>query len=396
MVQKTRWGVVFLLLGAGIIAAFQVGKAAIAVPALRDDLGLSLFAASWIVGALGILGAAAALPASTLLSLLPARTTLVAGLAAVGIGSLAGAFATSGGPLIATRILEGCGFLAITLSAPRLIRIAATPADSQTALAFWGGYMPFGSAAMMLAGPLFIGAFGWQGLWLFNGMLPLAFALLVARLPLPLAELPSGPAHNLSRSLRDAFTTPGPILLAVTFAAYTFQYFALASLFPTLLVEQLGLSIAAAGLISAGTVLANGAGNLVAGVLLRIGVPIWLIVLVGFIACGTLAFGIFSEALPVALIAVLAAMSLAVSGLIPATMFAAAPLVSATPTLFAITFGMITQLGITGQFLGPASLAAFVERFGWAQAPTIFVIVAAAGVLMALLLRVVVRQKGDG
>ena len=51
MVQKTRWGIVFLIICAGIIAAFQVGKAAIAVPALRDDLSISLVFASWIVGA---------------------------------------------------------------------------------------------------------------------------------------------------------------------------------------------------------------------------------------------------------------------------------------------------------------------------------------------------------
>jgi predicted MFS family arabinose efflux permease len=392
MIEKTRWGIVFLLVATGVVAAFQVGKAAIAVPALRDDLGLSLFTASWVVGALGALGAAAALPASVLLSLLPARAMLIAGLVAVGVASVAGAFAESGGPLIAARVLEGCGFLAITLSTPRLIRLVAAPGDGQTALAFWGAYMPLGSAAMMLAGPLFIRAFGWQGLWLFNGLLPLAFALVIARLPLPPGELQSGPAHRLSKNLREAFTTPGPALLAVTFGAYTFQYFALSSLFPALLVEQLGLSIGTAGLISAGTVLANGAGNLVAGALLRLGVPIWLIVMVGFLACGTIAFGIFSDALPIVLIAVLAATSLAVTGLIPATIFAAVPSVSATPALFAITFGMITQLGISGQLVGPASLAAFVERFGWAQAPTLFVAVMVMGIALALALRAVLRK----
>lgn len=393
MVEKTRWGIVFLLVGTGIIAAFQVGKAAIAVPALREDLGLSLFAASWVVGALGVLGAVAALPASVLLSLLPARAMLVAGLVIVGGASVAGALVGSGGLLIATRILEGCGFLTITLSAPRLIRLAATPADSQSALAFWGSYMPLGSATMMLAGPLLIGAFGWQGLWLFNGALPLAFAWAVGRLPLPPTDAQTGPGQNLADSLRAAFTAAGPLLLAVSFATYTFQYFALSSLFPALLVERLGLSIAAAGLISAGTVLANGAGNLAAGVLLRVGVPIWAIVLAGFVACGTFAFGIFSDALSVAAVAVLAAASLAITGLIPATLFAAAPSVSATPTIFVITFGMITQLGITGQFLGPASLAAFVERYDWSSAPVLFVGVMVIGVVLALALRSAMRRS---
>lgn len=392
MAEKTRWGIVILLICTGVIAAFQVGKAAIAVPALREDLGLSLYAASWIVGALGVLGAAVALPGGILLSLFPARTALVVGLAALGCGSLAGAFAAGGGILIATRILEGFGFLTITLSAPRLFRLVTAAEDNQTAFAFWGSYMPLGTAAMMLAGPLFIQAFGWRELWLFNGILPLVYAAIVARLPIPGASVHAGPEQNLKASLHAGLATPGPILLAVTFATYTFQYFALSSLFPALLVERLGLSIAAAGLISAGTVLANGAGNLAAGALLRLGIPVWLIIFAGFIAAGTFAFGIFSDALPVAAVALMAAMSLAITGLIPASLFAAAPAVSSTSALLVVTLGLITQIGITGQFLGPAALAAFVERYDWGQAPVLFVAVMIAGIGLSLALRAVLRR----
>ena len=50
MLSKTRWPLVWVLIFAGVVGAFQVGKAAIAVPLLRDDLGLSLTFASWVVG----------------------------------------------------------------------------------------------------------------------------------------------------------------------------------------------------------------------------------------------------------------------------------------------------------------------------------------------------------
>src|SRR5690606_29228171 len=98
---------------------------------------------------------------------------------------------------------------------------------------------------------------------------------------------------------------------------YTFQYFALASLFPALLVERLGLSIAAAGLISAGAVLANAVGNLAAGLFLRTGIPLWAILIAGYVASAILAFGIFNENVPIAAVAILAAASLAITGLIP-------------------------------------------------------------------------------
>jgi hypothetical protein len=253
--------------------------------------------------------------------------------------------------------------------------------------------MPAGSAIMMLIGPLFIESFGWRSLWIFNGLLPLAYALVVARLPIPGAETRDSSHRDLTKTIRAGFATPGPLLVGITFATYTFQYFALASLFPALLVERLGLSIGTAGLISAGAVLANGVGNLFAGALLRSGMPVWLIVIAGFAASGTFAFGIFSDALPVGAVAALAAASLAITGLVPASLFAAAPLVSATPALLAVTLGLITQIGIAGQFLGPAGLAAFVERYDWGKAPVVFVAAMLTGFVLSLMLRAALRER---
>ena len=109
--------------------ALQIGKAAIAVPILQRELALTLVTASWVVGAYGVLGAIAGLPAGILTSLFSARATLIAGLVIAGVGSLAGAFAESGTMLIATRVLEGCGSLAAALAVPRLLRAVTAPKD---------------------------------------------------------------------------------------------------------------------------------------------------------------------------------------------------------------------------------------------------------------------------
>jgi predicted MFS family arabinose efflux permease len=289
--------------------------------------------------------------------------------------------------------MEGFGFVCTILSAPRLFALVTVPKDAPLAFAFWGSYMPTGSAIMMLAGPAFIGAFGWQGLWLFNGLLPLAYALLIFHLDIPGADKAHKSDRTLLGDLREGFRTPGPILIGLAFGLYTFQYFALSSLFPTLLVDRLGLSITAAGLISAGTVLANAAGNLVAGYFLRTGIPLWAILIAGYVTSAVLAFGIFNEATPVAAVALLAAASLAVTGLIPASLFAAAPIVGTTPALLGITLGLTTQIGISGQLFGPAVLAAFVESYNWSYAPAVFVAVSLLGLLVALALRTTLRQK---
>jgi predicted MFS family arabinose efflux permease len=393
MVQKTRWGIVFLLICAGIIAAFQVGKAAISVPDLREDLGISLVFASWIVGALGALGALIGVAAGLTLSLFPPRRTLIAGLTTLGFGSLLGSMTDSGTLLLATRVIEGFGFVCTILSAPRIFALVTAPKHAQLAFAYWGAYMPTGSAIMMLAGPAFIGAFGWQGLWLFNGILPLAYALLISRLDIPAADIAHKSGRTLLGDLREGFRTPGPVLIGLSFGLYTFQYFALSSLFPTLLVERLGLSIAAAGLISAGTVLANAVGNLAAGYFLRTGIPLWAILIGGFVTSGALSFGIFSDDVPLSVVAILAATSLAVTGLIPASLFAASPVVGTTPALLGITLGLTTQIGISGQLFGPTVLATFVERYDWSYAPILFVVVMIVGSSVAWLLGAVLRRR---
>lgn len=392
MVQKTRWGVVALLIFTGTLAAFQVGKAAIAVPALREDLGMSLFAASWIVGALGALGAVIALPAGLVLSLFPARRTLLVGLIVIGTGSIIGALTESANVLLATRVIEGFGFICTILSAPRLFRLVTTDRDNPLAFAMWGTYMPLGTAIMMLAGPSLIRTFGWQGLWLLNGALPLAYALVIARLDIPKEVVPAA-NRNLLTNLREGFRTAGPLLLGVAFGLYTFQYFALSSLFPALLVERLGLSIATAGLISAGTVFANAVGNFAAGGLLRLGVPLWSILASCFVASSLFAFGIFNDAMPLAAVAILAAVSLAITGLVPASLFAAAPVIAPTSAQLAVTLGLTTQIGISGQLLGPTVLAAFVERYDWSVAPAVFLAVTVAGIATALTLRGVLRGR---
>ena len=82
----------------------------IAIPLLRQDLGLSLTFASFVIGAYAIVGAVAGLPGGLLINFVGARRSTVIGLAAIGAASCAGAFATSGAWLLLTRALEGQAF----------------------------------------------------------------------------------------------------------------------------------------------------------------------------------------------------------------------------------------------------------------------------------------------
>jgi MFS family permease len=316
---------------------------------------------------------------------------LIAGLIAAGLGSLAGAMATNGGVLIATRIIEGCGFLAAVLAVPRLLRAVTAPRDRDTVLAFWGAYMPAGSVIMMVAGPQLM-SFGWQTMWIVNGVVVLLYALIVAMLPVRDETPAQNPGQDLLSNVKLAVCAPGPILLALAFGIYTFQYAALAGLLPTLLVDRMGLSVAAAGAISAVTVAANAVGNVFAGAMLRFGASLWAIAAFGYCFVGAAAFGIFSENLPVVLIATLASASLAVTGLIPASIFAAAPRFAHSSALLAILLGILNQTSNLGNLFGPAAIASVAQSFGWSRAPLLFLCVTVSGLIVALLLRAAMKR----
>jgi MFS transporter, DHA1 family, inner membrane transport protein len=386
--RATRWGVVFALIFAGMIAAGQVGKAAVALPLIQRELGLGLFVASWVIAMYGVLGSLVGIPAGAVVSKLTNRVALAGGLAVIGIGSLAGAAAHSGTFLIATRALESFGFLAVVVAIPALLRAASHEKDNDLVFSFWGTYMPFGSAFMMLVGA----HLGWQTLWIVNGVLALAYAPVILWLA-PRAAPPVRTRGHMRGNVAAVLTSPGPLLIASAFGVYAFQYFAIIGLFPTLLVERMGLSTAAAGTISAVTVVCNGIGNLFAGGLMRLGVPLWTVVAGGFAFAAVACFGVFAESLPVVVVAVVACLILAVGGLIPASLFAATPRVATHAYLLTVALGLIAQASNIGQLLGAPAMAAWVEHFGWRYAWAVIVATSVAGIAIAGGLRVVLRKR---
>ena len=113
-----------------MISALQIGKAAIAVPILQRELALTLVAASWIVGAYGVLGAVGGLPAGILSSMFERPRHLDRGACGRRHRQHCRRVRRERQrSLIATRVLEGCGSLAASLAVPRLLRAVTAPKD---------------------------------------------------------------------------------------------------------------------------------------------------------------------------------------------------------------------------------------------------------------------------
>jgi predicted MFS family arabinose efflux permease len=388
----TQWSLVWVLIFAGVVGAIQIGKAPIAIPLLRDELGLSLAVAAWVVGIYAAVGAVAGLPAGVLVNILSPRRSVIIGLLIIGVASCSGAAAASGSFLLFTRALEGAGFLMIVVAIPALLESVIEPQDRDVAFSYWPVYFPIGVVAIMLTGPL-IGRLGWQFLWLSTGAVALVYAAVVWAIFPRTVKRSVGPGQALS-NVGQVLRARGPILLALAFGCYSLQYHALTGLMPAYLVERRGLSVADAGIISAIAVAAGGIGPFSVGFLLRQGIPLWAMVAAGFGFFGIAASGIFNESISVAGVVVLASASLAISSLLPALIYAGAPQFTPSPALLALTLGVVVQANHLGQVGGPAALGAWVENVGWRSAPALFLTIACAGVAVAIGLRHL-RARGN-
>src|SRR5512140_101771 len=163
---RHHWPAVWAALSAGIIAAAYVGKLPPAISLLRAEFGLSLVAAGWVNSIFNTLSVCTAALVGALAGRYGALRFCGTGLAAMMLGGALGAAAQGEGLLIASRILEGGGFIAIAVSAPALIIAACAPRERNLALGLWASYLPFGSGLTILASPFLLGAIGWRGLWL--------------------------------------------------------------------------------------------------------------------------------------------------------------------------------------------------------------------------------------
>jgi MFS family permease len=383
----TPWLTVGLAIGAGVVGAFQVGKAAMALPALRADLGIGLAAAGWVLAIFNLIGVAAGMAIGGLVGRWGDRRAVLAGLGVLAAASLAGAAVPDIAMLLATRFVEGMGFLMVIVAAPSLIMRLTRPDDLKLALGAWGAYMPLGQAIMVLAAPLLLVPFGWRGLWIANTALLVLFAALLARVTAGLPRSPARPSRSLWRDLRDTATAPGPLLLAAIFGAYSMQYLAVMGFLPTVLIEHEGLGTIAAGALAALAMAMNGVGNVASGLLLQRGVRRWRLIATASLAMGAASLGIFTADLPIAASYVLYLAFAGFGGMLPASVFNAVPGHAPSRHLVPTTNGLLVQGSNLGQVIGPPAVGALAAAIGWHWAPLLIVPAALSAALLSLVLR---------
>ncbi|EFF74868.1 transporter, major facilitator family protein [Achromobacter piechaudii ATCC 43553] len=383
---ETRWAGVLAIVGAGVVASLQVGKVIIAAPLLRQDMGLDLASIGTLTAVFSILGVLGGIAAGGVIARFGARRMLLLGLLATALGTALGAMAPGYAWLLASRVIEGLGFLMITVAGPAALQRLVSASGRDFAFALWSCYMPTGMAIAMLASQAFD---RWQAVWWCAG------AAVVVSLVSVAALLPAGQATNPAplswRGMRqdtvDTLGARSPVLLALSFTLYSLMFFALFTFLPVLLMDQLGLTLAQAGLYSGIASAANIIGNLSAGVLLARGWRRSTLIACASVTMGLVALLIFRSVLPAMPTFLLCVLFSAVGGLIPATLLGTAPLVAPRPALSAASVGLVMQGSNLGQVIGPVTVGGVIDRFGWGAASYIVLAAGLGGLVIAVALR---------
>jgi len=361
--ERTAWAAVAIITLAGAMASAQVGKLPPALPLIRAELGFGLVAGGFVLSLFNVLGMTIAVLFGGLAERAGRARMVALGFACIVAGGALGALSPGLSLLMLSRLVEGVGFVAITVSLPYAMVAASSARDQGLVLGIWSIYHPTGMALTMLAAPVLLGLAGWRGLWWILALLCPLVAVLVLR-QMRRLDLPKpSPAPFLPLAL-EALRTRGFQLIALVFFAYAFQWVTLMAWLPTFLTESFGSDLGFAALMTALVVLANVPGCLFGGALIRKGGRPGPMILIATAIMALCTLGIFLPGPPVGMRVALCLAFSFFGGLIPPALFTGVPHFAPSIRHVSAGNGMLMQGSALGQFIGAPLVAAAVSLGG--------------------------------
>jgi MFS family permease len=357
----TRWSAAWAVFVGGLVCGAYIGKVPPALPAQREELGLSLVESGFIATTFNVIGLLVGMFVGVLCDRFGHKRLGLAGLAVMCLAGLLGAAAWDFPSLLASRFLEGVGFILFTVAGSALMAAAAADRrDRMKVMGLWSSYMPSGGSLALLVAPLLIATWGWRGSWVTWSLAAAAALLLVARY----APTPRyGEVRSMKLAL-ESLRQPGSVALALLFAFYVAQWTSVMIWLPTFLVDERGTAPALASLLAALMVLVNVPGNIGGGWLIAHGVRRGILILAAATIMVATDVAMLSDGVPDALRFVAVLVFSCCAGTIPSAIFSGVVVHAKTPQHVGTTNGMVMQTSQAGQFFGPILLAWLAAHYG--------------------------------
>jgi MFS transporter, DHA2 family, multidrug resistance protein len=176
--DSRRWWALGALALSVLVVALDLFVLTLALPTVSADLHASSGDLQWFVDAYSLVLAAALLPAGLLGDRVGRKRLLVGALALFGVASLACAYSTSAGELIAARAVLGLAAAVILPMSLAVLPVLFTPAERPKAIAAVGGATFLGYPIGPILGGWLLDHFWWGAVFLIN--LPVVVIAIVA------------------------------------------------------------------------------------------------------------------------------------------------------------------------------------------------------------------------
>jgi len=163
---ETRWSIVWLAFGAGVVASMQIGKLPPSMLLIQAEFEAGFITAGWIASMISTTGFVLGLVSGLIVDHVGHRTVLIFGLCSLALGSLVGALAPGVEFMLIARFVEGVGFASTTVAGGAMIARESSDRDRKWALGVWAAYMPAGFAGMMMITAVLLDQIGWRAIWL--------------------------------------------------------------------------------------------------------------------------------------------------------------------------------------------------------------------------------------
>jgi len=206
------WAVLAICCAAQFMVVLDVAIVNVALPQMRESLGLSVAGEQWVVNAYTLTFAGFLMLGGRAADLFGRRRIFIIGLTLFTVFSLIGGFAQSGAWLITARAAQGIGG---AILAPATLSILVTtftdPDDRRRALGAWGATAASGAAAGVLVGGILTSLLDWR--WVLFVNVPIGIVLLAgAWVALPRTEQ-RGPRKALDLTGAVTVTTGLAVLV---------------------------------------------------------------------------------------------------------------------------------------------------------------------------------------
>ncbi|WP_308125786.1 MFS transporter [Nonomuraea ceibae] len=203
--------VLVLLLGSQFMLAVDFSILNVALPVIGAGLGFGLADLQWVATTFALAAAGFTLLFGRIADLFGRRRLFLAGMALLGLSSLAGGLATSPGMLLAARVAQGLATAVVTPAGLSLLTTSFPEGPLRArALGLNGALMSAGFTSGAILGGLLTELLSWR--WAFYVNVPVALAVLVAA-PVVLAE--SRPDRRPRMDVLGAVTVTGGLLALV-------------------------------------------------------------------------------------------------------------------------------------------------------------------------------------